>query len=216
MSACYIPPPPSFSTKLDWRRYGFNNFNIYVHDTISDGHCLLHTIMCGIHVPYRLGYKDGVRMNRTVEMRRIRNKMANALEEIDPKSDIPNYYIIGGGALADFGVTDPEFSLRNVKKVLNSSAYLGNEHIIMISYFLKISIYVLDESRQDIYCFDVLPDETKSAIVTLYSERGAPHYELISIKVGDGTDFITHFAPDHEFINFLRRRMISVKNNLST
>lgn len=216
MSACYVPPPPSFSTKLGWQRRGFNNFNIYVHDTIGDGHCLLHTIMCGIHVPYRLGHKNGVKINRTVEMRRIRSKMANALEEIDPKTDIPYYYSIGGGALADFGVSDPDFSLRNIKKVLNSSAYLGNEHIIMISYFLKISIYVLEKERQDIYCFDVLPDETTSSIVTLYSDTPTPHYELISIKTDSSTDYITHFAPEHEFINFLRQRMISIKNNLST
>lgn len=211
MSACYTPAPPTSGRKLNWAKYNFADFNLHVHDTIGDGHCLLHTIMCGIHVPYRLGYKDGVKLNRSDEMRKLRNKMADNLEMIDPATDIPHYYSIGDGALAEFGVSIPEFSLSAVKSTLKSSSYLGNEHIIMISHFLNISIYILEARRQDVYYFDVLPDPTKSSVVALYSEKPMPHYELISIKTSGEPGYITHFAPDHGFIEFLRFRMHALK-----
>lgn len=210
MSACYTPPPPFRARKLNWRGRGFENFDLYVHDTIGDGHCLLHTIMCGIHVPYRLGVKDGILFDRSVEMRRIRTKMAEGLETTD-SDDIPHYFKIGDGALADFGSSIPEFLLDNIKNTLNSSAYLGNEHIIIISYFLKISIYVLDSSLRDIYCMDQLPDSSRSSIVALYTEKPVPHYELVSIKSDTEQKYDTHFAPDHGFIQFLRFRMLSLK-----
>lgn len=211
MSACYTPPPPFSARKLGWRHYGFERYDLYVHDTIGDGHCLLHTIMCGIHVPYRLGIKDGVYFDRSGEMRRIRDKMADSLEEMSTNDDIPHYFKIGDGALAEFGLTIPEFSLENVRNTLKSSSYLGNEHIVMISYFLNVGIYILDSSTQDIYYLDALPDSTKSAVVALYSEKPVAHYELVSIKTDLEQKYITHFAPNHGFIEFLRVRMLSLK-----
>lgn len=196
--SCHTPPPPSSYRKLGWARHGFEKYDLNVYTTIGDGHCLLHSVMCAIHVSYRTGYKNGVKLSRTVEMRKLRNKMADHLELIDPDKGIPYYYTIGRGALAEFGTISSEFSLKNLQNNLRSSSYLGNEHVVMISYFLKISIYVLDLASQDVYHFGDLPDPTKSAVVTLYI---GGHYELVSM--GD----VTHFAPDHEFINFLRKRL---------
>lgn len=190
--------------KIQWKRPGYSDFDIYRHMAPGDGHCLIHSVAFACYLPYSTGRLDGKAVDRNKIVKKFRSDMARRLDRIDIYTGKTFYDTINNGALAELGKADPEYySLQSLKNLLLSEKYLGPEIITILESILELNIYVLDVRHHDV----VQRDDKKKyeySIVIYYSDH---HYDCVSRRVGDDGKFIRLFKRDDSFIQFLETRM---------
>lgn len=190
--------------KINWSRPGYDNFDIYRHDSPGDGHCLIHSVAFSVYLPYRTGKLYGKSVSQDSIVKKFREDMAKRLEKIDVKTGKKFYDTVGNGNLASLGKADPEYySLDSLKKLLLSSKNLGPEIIIVLEHLIKVNIYILDERHVDVVTRDESNNYQKS-IVVYYSHH---HYTPVSRRVGNQGIHVTLFKENDSFIAFLRKRL---------
>jgi hypothetical protein len=189
---------------LNWRRPGYSDFNIYVHSTPGDGHCLIHALANAFYEPYRSGKLNGKPVTRDQIIRSFRNDMAERLERIDVDTGKTLYETVGNGGLALLGKVDKNYySLEKLQSLLRSSEYLGPEIIIVFEHLLNFNIYVLDDKTQDVVAKDNY-NENRRSVVVYYTHH---HYSAVSRRLPHDGKHVSFFRPNDSFINFLNERL---------
>lgn len=202
-------PEIGVTKALNWKSYGFEDFNMLVIDTIGDGNCYFHALLNAFYIPYRTQSIGKETVNRRQLVSSLRNDLAKKLgQPINPLNpNGPTFYTqLSRGKMYEFGKEVSEYSFEEMRKRLKSSEAVGNEYNEFISDQLNKDIYILDADKKDVYITgndDDLLYKDRSSIVLLYSPG---HYELIGLR-GSQNQIQTYFSPVNPFIQFLRSRM---------
>lgn len=173
--------------------------------TDMDGSCFFHAISKACSQEY---IEEGINdkpLNRYDFVRNLRKDLSNILDKKKPNSDVTYYESISRGKLKEFSEHVPEYTLENMKNVLDSDKSVDNSYNEFISDVLNLDIYLLDPYIQDVYItgndMDILYKGRKSIVILAL--KG--HYELIGIK---NHDFIkTCFDYKDDFIVNIRKRL---------
>jgi hypothetical protein len=159
----------------------------------------MHSIAFSIFRAYRDENLRGKRISRRRIVLAMRSDLARRLDRIDKNSGKKLYTIVGNGALSSLGEVDPEYySVDSLKKLLNSSQYLGEEIIVILEYLFNMNIIVLDRHSKKFVKREINP--AQRSIVILYSNH---HYDSILLKNRDSRKYISLFAPGSSFIQFI-------------
>lgn len=209
----HCEPEIGTASYLSWEKYGYEDFKMVAIYTIGDGNCYFHALTHAYYIPYRTQSLQGKTVSRREIVRNLRNSLSVRLgEPIDPLNpNGPTFYDqLSRGKLYEFGKSIPEYSFEEMRKRLRSSSAVGNEYNEFVSDQLDKDIYILDYEKQDVYITgddDDLLYKDRSSIVLLYMPG---HYELVGIQDKNGK-IQTYFSPTHPFIQFLKNRMILVR-----
>lgn len=173
----------------------------------ADGSCLIHAILLAYNQGYRLEKQNGKATSRKVIVKKLRQELSNLLASpVDPLDpDSPRHYdLMARGSLAEMSSNFPRYSLAAMQKTLDSDAWLDYIFFEFIGDVLDKDIYILDESKQDIYMTgeEDLYQKGRPSIVLGYRSN---HYELIGLTEENGVTR-TLFFPDEDFITQLRTR----------
>lgn len=189
--------------KIRWSN-GFEQWNLVRFGTPMDGSCLFHAIVNGFFIPYHKEEIRGKKLSRREIIRKMRDELADKLDEIDPENGKKTYYqTINGGNTQEFAKSVQEFTIENMKRVLKSNEFIGYGYIELIGRCINVDIYILEEKRQDIYKSDENWTGGRPSVIVYYHDFG--HYELVALEHEDGT-YTTFFSPDHSLIQFLKSR----------
>jgi hypothetical protein len=200
-----LPDPVGRYLLLSWGG-GFESWPLYRISTIGDGSCLFHALANAFILPYRTEKLNSKKISRKEIVTNLRHNLASRLKDQVPGSpDGRRYYDeLHNGYTGLFSQIVPEFRLDYMMTQLNSSAYIGYGYMEYIGNVLNKDIYILDALHQGLY--RTITDEYQYTIkgnrnsVVIYWNGG--HYELIGLKDNQGK-MVTHFSPDHSFIEFL-------------
>lgn len=185
---------------LPWEHDDWSRFKVVRFDTIGDGSCFFHAFLAAFYLPYR----DAKDKEKREIVRSFRRELSKELYSTDAKG-VSNYDKLGEGNLRAFGNAVREYSLDGMCKRLDSYQYVGHEFNEFLERLFHKDIYIIDYSTRDPYIIPMTDKQEpiyRNSIVILYMPG---HYELMGINIGAGR-IATHFAPDHEFICFLRER----------
>ena len=186
---------------LDWKLHP----NMVRIKTIADGSCFFHAIAKSYHKGYRDGEIGGKSINRSKMIRSMRSELAKKLGQKAPNSKKTYYQLLGKGEIEILSKENPEFSLDNLQKLLDSSRPVGNIFNEFVSNELKIDIYILDGKNKSVYRTsddDKLLYKNRDSVVLLYIEDPG-HYELVGLR--DGDKIHTIFNPSHDFIKNIKK-----------
>jgi hypothetical protein len=179
-------------------QHGFENFDIKILPVPMDGHCLFHALTMAFFIPYQTQLLNNEHVTREQIITSLRHDLSVKLGQYVNGKNGPRYYdLLANGNTATFALSVPEFSLEYMQSQLHSNNFIGYGYIEYIANQLNKDIYILDGNTKDIYKSDEIVIKNRNSIVLYYQNN---HYELGS--VGD----ITHFSPNHPFIQFLRER----------
>ena len=187
---------------------GFENWALVRFSTPMDGSCLFHAISNSFFPAYHTETVHGRHVTRDKIVASLRRQLADKLAEpISNDPNAPRYYdTLNSGTTSAFAEAVPEFALSYMQAQLDSRTPIGYGYMEFIGNVLNKDIYILEALRHDIYITDELPLTIKGdrSSIVLYYMNG--HYELVGIQNVDGS-FVTHFSPDHTFIQFLYHRV---------
>lgn len=193
-------PNPEKPSRLIWPDEDFKIYDIYVHNTIGDGSCMMHSILNCMLVGYRL-YPQ----KRKAIIKDKRAKVADALDQIDARTGKTYYESVGDGQIALLGKTISFYSKSNIQHIIRSDRWLGNEMASIISYMYNITIFILDTRAHNVHIIASAGEYQVSCVVLRYS---GTHYETVSIRDPDTGKYITHFDNRHSFIDFLHAKIL--------
>jgi hypothetical protein len=171
----------------------------------TENSCFFHAILQSFHKDYiNAGSVD----EKTRLTRTLRNLLSKQLRSIDENGEIV-YDTLSNGQLRSFSENVQsigECSLENMTKILEGYAMITDAFIELTSKCLEIDIYILDESKKDIYFF-AGQDLIKNRNSVVISWNGINHYSTIGIK--NKNSYSTFFTPTHQFIEFLKERVLT-------
>lgn len=173
----------------------------------ADGSCLIHAILLAYNQNYRLERQNGKPIARRTIVKKLRQELANLLaapvDPLDPNSS-QHYDLIARGSLAEISANFPKYTLPNMQKILDSDAWLDYIFFEFIGDSLGKDIYILDETKQDLYITgeEDLYQKGRPSIVLGFRFN---HYELIGLLDENGVTR-TLFFPDERFITSLKVR----------
>lgn len=195
---------------LDWNpsNASFHYEGLVRIGTIGDGSCYFHAIAKSFFTPYKLCKLNGTVLNRSEFIRKLRKDLANKLSEpVDPTNQqgLIYYDLLSRGKLLELSAELPQLSIKNMKKLLDSSLSVDNRFNEFVSNILNKDIYLLDFLKKDVYVTgddaDILYKGRDSII--LLTMPG--HYELIGLTTDQGIQ--TLFPPNHPIIRKIRDRI---------
>lgn len=176
--------------------------------THLDGSCLFHAIAKAYFEPYITRKLNGETLSRRDFVLKLRKELAETLgQKVNPSdpNSVTHYDTLSRGKLHEISDRLPEYSLKNLQKLLDSSRPVTNIFNEFISNQLRKDIYILDLVKHDVY---MVGDDRE----ILYKNRPSivigylpGHYELIGIKNKD--EIQTLFQPEHPLIAKIRDRM---------
>ena len=177
----------------------------------ADGSCLIHAILLAYNQSYRLEKQNGKPIARKEIVKKLREELSNLLaapvDPLDPTS--PRHYdLIARGSLTEMSANFPKYTLENMQETLNSSEWLDYIFFEFIGDALDKDLYILDETKQDLYTTgeEDLYQKGRPSIVLGFQHN---HYELIGVMNGDGV-VRTLFYPDEDFITRLKIRQAQI------
>lgn len=148
----------------------------------GDGSCLFHSILRAFNQKYITSTPE----QRSNFVRLVRDKLADALEEIDQKTNKKYYYTIANGNLASLGENLPDYSLPSIQALLRSTNSVGAEIISSLSYFFDIEVLIYNMLTNDINMYNLDAINGKKRIIILayteFRDINDGHYDLIGIK----------------------------------
>lgn len=189
------------------RRLRLSNFELYIHSTPEDGHCMLHAIAQAISPSYQTGMRNGNPVSKLQIVKEIRQELLQRLTQTNQRSGRSNYETISDGSFAESAEWNETTKLDHLKKVLSGSAQLGEEVKLILEFFIEKNILIVDARTNKLYAkYSFNP---KLSTVVLYhtilgtNETGEEigHFELItSLERGK---HIKHFSGTHPLIGYL-------------
>jgi hypothetical protein len=203
-------PVANYYAEINWEG-GYQQWPLVRFSTPMDGSCLFHSIANSFFAPYHNETLRGKAVSKDKMIEALRKELAQKLAAriSDDPNSLTHYDSLNGGNTSAFAEAVPEFGLRYMQSQLDSRTSIGYGYMEFIGNALNKDIYILEAMRRDIYVTDELPLTIKGnrSSIVLYYMNG--HYELVGIQNNDGT-FVTHFTPDHSFIQFLRDRVSQI------
>lgn len=196
----------SYRLLEDWKNY--EQYMIVSIPSPGDGSCFIHSFLNAFYINYRL-QKDsnGKYVSRKEIVNRLRNRLADRLRSpSDPLfPDGPTIYdTLGNGEIKKMAKDNKEYTVDSLESRLRSNSFIGYEFIEFFCNEYSKDIYVLDDSKKDIYMFghDTNLFKNRDSVVILFT--GGNHFETIGVA-GDG-QIVTHFTASNPFIKFLQSR----------
>lgn len=183
---------------------------VLIH-SMGDGSCFFHSILRA----FNRQYIESSREERAKMAAMTREYLADALEEIDPKTNKTYYEGLSAGNLAELGKNYEPASLQFLQKLLRSKHSVSHEFHEAISNFFNLDIYILFRNTKDVYILDSNPEllyKKRLSIFILYSQGGDEgHYDVIGIKNSNGT-ISTLFSHNHYLVqSYLQRYQDLIK-----
>lgn len=168
---------------LRWNIFGKYKNNVYSIPVPSDGSCLLHAICYAISPDYRTGKLNGYPFPRNQFVRNLRNNLADKLYHVDEENGFTYYENLKG--FKDLAKVLPnEYSITALDKLFRSNKFLGDETLIILSYLLKVRIYILDKVNKNVIETGIRTGYER-CIVILYDEE-IQHFECVMLKRESG------------------------------
>jgi hypothetical protein len=197
-----------------------NFTNLTLIKVIPDGSCFFHAVLRAFNISY---IRSSSNNERHKYVKKLREALSIALEEIDPSTGLREYDRLGGGSYAEYnkavsGVTENDYSLEGLQKELLSDRPVDHVYIEMLSNHFNKDIYLINSNTQDVYMTGTdlnLLYRNRDSIVIYYSPG---HYDIIGIRrnatetipgICNKGDIIFDclFSYQHLFIQCLRSRM---------
>jgi len=179
---------------LSWEN-GFENWKLVRIYTPPDGSCLFHALFNSFYKPYGDQCLNSNFISSDNIVKCFRHELSIFLDKY--------YYTINNGNIAHYSEYVPEFTIDNMKKILDSHEYVGYGYIGLLSEVLDKDIYILNGDTQNLYISDELTLNIKGNRPSIVLYYQFSHYELIAICDNDYIDFKTHLSPSNSFIKFL-------------
>ncbi len=176
---------------------------LYEVTTLGDGSCFFHAVLRSFSQEYR----DAPNSERTLLARRLRNFLADKLEETNPATGLTCYEELSNGRLEDYAMAVPSYTVEALQAELRSSAPTGDAYLELISNVLEKDVYIVNKSKGDVYTINSALDlfyKRRSSIVVIYD--GSGHYTLLGLR-NKTEELSTHYAFDHPLIQSLQRRI---------
>lgn len=203
--------------QIEIPRIAFANPHLYAIKVLGDGSCFFHSILRAFNVSYI--QSDNISKRKELATL-IRHATAASLEEKNPLTGKTEYESLGGGYYKNFNdaVKDVEgdrYSMEAMQRELLSSRPVDHAYIEILSNHLELDIYLISAKTGDVYTTGTeleLYYRNRRSIVILYSPG---HYDVLGIvRTNSGPDvvFDTLFAPSHEFIVALQKRLAELLN----
>ena len=169
--------------------------NVVRIGTLADGSCFYHSFLKSFYDHYQKAPKE----ERFKIVKELRKELSDVLEKKIGNSTI--YEQIGNGLFLDYEnqkvpiVKDMVFNLENLKKILNSYEYLGEEILLLTVELFSINIHIVIPTDKNLYYYHSYTSEgNKYAIVI--ANVGNCHYETIGLEYSDGIKTL-FFENDH-------------------
>lgn len=177
------------------------NYNMIKYDVPADGSCLFHALSLAFFKPYIDENFNGY-ITRNQIVANLRKELSEKLSQpINGKYGKTYYDMINNGNTAEFSKYVPEFSLHYMKSQLYSNNAIGYGFLEYICNQINKDIYIIDGNTHELYKTDEKTIKNRNSIILYYKNN---HYELLGLKTDK---IITHFKPNHEFIQFLRSKL---------
>lgn len=208
----WVPGRPYITDKGQHKGFKLSYPNMVNIETIADGSCFFHAIANAFFLPYweHLVVIDGRRYTKREFIRRMRHDLAIRLAQ--SSSSGSHYDNLSNGNLKEFATAVPNYpyTLEKMQAVLRSNSAVDYVYFEFISNQLNKDIYILNALHQDVTPIDGIGSlyyKKRASIVLLYFPG---HYELVGLLTGDPHSrqgIETIFAPDHPFIQAIRKRL---------
>ena len=178
-----------------------------------DGSCFFHSILRSFHREY---IQSKTSEHRKLLCRRLRDTVAETLEEKNSVTGKTEYETLGGGYYGEFNeaVKDEigdKYSLAALQQELFSDNAVDHAYIEILSNYLNLDIYLISSKTGDVYLtgsHTSLLYKGRRSIVILYHPG---HYDIIGIRrsdIGDGqVIFDCLFPSDHRLIRAINGRI---------
>lgn len=203
-------------TPLDWdnQRSFINYPNMVKLTTIKDGSDYFHAILKGYMKDYVKGVTDeGKTFNKSAFVQSLRADLSNNLsapyDAADPKG-INKYGMLNNGQLAIEGLSNPEYSLSNMKNKLLSNLPISLDFHEFISNELQKDIYILDSLSFDIITIGSTIDlcyKNRPPVVIVYN-RITNQFDTVGLFDNDTNVIYTFFTNTNPFIKLIRKRLV--------
>ena len=172
---------------------------------IGDGNCFFHAVLQGYHPEYQA--KSSVSF-RAPYARKMRTAVADVIGLRDPDAPVPvSFYAdAGGGALAQLGSVDTDYTLESIQALLRGNAYLGDEVYALVAHVLGVDIYVVRATATTLLpsLSVIYPHRPQWAVVINGTKV---HYETVGVRTPAGIQ--TAFLPDDPFLVELRGQVVN-------
>ena len=165
--------------------------------TPDDENSLLRAILNAAFKPYRIGIKDGKPFDRDKAIKELRASLAEKLSSPMEASGTTYYEHLSKGEYKKLASKQPEYSLENMKKYLESNNPLGLQFVEFISDALDFDIYIIDLIKLDVQNLSKSEDyyrfkNRNSVVLGMIDE----HFETLGIKPHRGLkSFFSAKAP---------------------
>jgi len=189
--------------------------------TETDGSCFFHAVIKAYFKPYIRGKMNGQALDRKKFVRKLRRDLALKLgQRVKPQdSNSTTYYeTLSEGDLPEISKSIPDYTLKNLQKLLDSSKPVDNIFNEFVSNELDKDIYILDLNKKDVYM-------TGTDLSILYKDRDSiviiympGHYELVGLETNADQTYTnrsnkyiqTLFKYDHPLIQSIRQRQLQL------
>jgi hypothetical protein len=178
-----------------------------------DGSCFFHSVLRSFHREY---IQSTTAENRKLLCRRLRDTVAETLEEKNVTTKKTEYETLGGGYYSEFNeaVKDEigdKYSLAALQQELFSDNPVDHVYIEILSNHLNLDIYLISSKTGDVYLtgsHTSLLYKGRRSIVILYHPG---HYDIIGIRRPDAGDgqviFDCLFGNNHQLIQAINSRI---------
>lgn len=197
--------------KLSWGTYLTDTWALYRIYVPSDGSCLIHALLGSFYIPYIRSMREERIRDATHIVKSLRHELSVKLSAVNSGTMKTYYSELHDGYTSTFADSTygegREYTLRGMKELFDSDAWLGFGQMQHISNQLNKDIYVLDLVSKDIY------NMGRSDMPSLYKDRESvillytySHYELVAYETNG--NYYAHFKHDNPLIQYLYERMV--------
>jgi len=177
-------------------------------NAIGDGSCMFHSIIQCFNRTY-IQSSVGKKMDM---IKKLREDLANILNEKIPPSMNTTYDELSRGELKNMSIENPSLSLTNMKNSLNSAEWGDTRFLELVSNILNINIFIIHniEKYNTLYQLgdsDIYIKENRDSII-IYNDSNV-HFDSVGLVSKEGVR--TLFSYRDEVIKKLRAKMYKGK-----
>jgi hypothetical protein len=194
----------------------YNQYPVVRIAAIGDGSCFIHSVLKSYSTPYANNPSVKNRVDLALGLRR---DLAYTLQLPDPENTIMRLYdSFNGGIFPELAKSDPNFTLDNLQRTINSSGWLGDEIFEYATQRLGVNVIVMTptsnnlvrESGGDI-------DQLRSPFNIFIGHVGECHYETLGIYI-EGEGIRTVFDGNDPFMiaYYSWRILDEIRSDLNT
>ncbi len=186
---------------------GLEEYIFNVINMPGDGNCFFHAVCYALYPAYLNESVGGVHTSRLDIVRRLRKEMSRLLGSVNSDDGRSYYDSIGNGSLAEMGKNDPEYSLENIKNILDGDGPIDDPIPTYFGMILKKTIYIFNAKTKDLYGYPGLPDVNLDVIMLWYN---GSHYDLLTVSDRSGA-LQSHLSSEHPVSRAIYQRLSNQK-----